>query len=79
MTIDERMDVIFRHVCNLKETTGINDAWYMRAIDEWDSVAMFELTAALEKEFSIEFDYDDLLEMTNWGVIKRLVQKKIEG
>jgi len=44
-------------------------------IERWDSLKHMNLIVALEEEFGIEFDDDDIIEMISFKNITRSIQK----
>ena len=57
-------------------TEDINLKTTANDIDEWDSLGHIILIQAIEKEFNIQFDLDDLLEFNNVGDIIEAVRNK---
>ena len=47
-------------------------------IELWDSLKHFNLIVALEDEFEIEFDDQEILEMVNYALIEIIVIEKYE-
>ena len=47
-------------------------------LDNWDSIGSINLVTALEEEFDIEFDEEDILEMLNFQLIKIKIEETIE-
>lgn len=45
-------------------------------IADWDSLMQIRLTVAIEKEFKIKFDFEELKELRNVGDMLELVEKK---
>lgn len=45
-------------------------------IDTWDSLTHMELIANLEAELNIEFDGDEIAEMTSFKAIEKIVNEK---
>ena len=45
-------------------------------IESWDSLKHMNLVVALEEEFNIRFDDDEIVEMMNYGLIKVILSKK---
>ena len=45
-------------------------------INSWDSLRHMNLIVALEEEFGIEFEDDEIIEMLNYALIKLIVGKK---
>lgn len=48
-------------------------------IHSWDSIGTINLLTALEEEFAIEFEEEDVLEMLNFQLIKIKIEEKIEA
>jgi len=48
-------------------------------IENWDSIGAINLITAIEEEFDIEFDDEDLLEMLNFQLIKLKVKEKLNA
>jgi len=60
-------------------TTDINDDTNPDDLDNWDSIGTINLITALEEEFDIEFEEEDILEMLNFQLIKINIQEKLES
>ena len=50
----------------------INDDTAYNVTRNWDSVTHLEITSALEDEFGIEFDIDEITAMENVAKIKQI-------
>jgi len=46
-------------------------------IENWDSIGAINLITAIEEEFEIEFEDEDLLEMLNFQLIRLKVEEKL--
>lgn len=46
-------------------------------IDNWDSLKHMNLIVALEEEFNIEFDDEEMLDMVNYKIIVATLQEKL--
>lgn len=53
----------------------VTDALAYSSIKQWDSVAHMSLVAALETEFEIMLDTDDILAMSSVAVARTILQK----
>tara|TARA_B100000315_G_C14581463_1_gene590715 strand:- start:6 stop:236 length:231 start_codon:yes stop_codon:yes gene_type:complete len=71
--IKEVMSAVFE--INLED---INDNTSPDTIDIWDSLRHMNLVAALEEEFSIEFNDDEIVEMMNFALVKTILSEKVE-
>jgi acyl carrier protein len=45
-------------------------------IESWDSLKHMNLVVALEEEFDIKFDYNEITEMLNLKLIQRIIEDK---
>lgn len=48
-------------------------------IDNWDSIGAINLITALEDEFDVEFDDEDIVEMLNFQLIKIKIEEKLSA
>jgi len=55
---------------------SITDELAMSEVESWDSLQHMNLIASLEKGYSIEFTFDDIIAMQNVKEIKRVLQLK---
>lgn len=53
----------------------VTDSLAYNSIKQWDSVAHMALIAALETEFDIMLDTDDILAMSSVAVARQILQK----
>ena len=56
----------------LKKSTNAED------ISNWDSINNLKLIIVLEKEFKINFDPDEIVEIKNVGELIKSIEKKIK-
>ena len=52
---------------------GINNESSSDTISSWDSLKHMNLVIALEEEFKIQFSDNEILEMTNFGLLKKII------
>ena len=76
MTIDDRLDDIFREVF-ADDSITVNDATSAEDIDAWDSLAHINLMFSLEDEFSVKFRDEEFASVKNVGEINRLLQEHV--
>lgn len=61
------------------ETFGIDEAQVAglkyQVIEQWDSVGHMTLVAAIEDEFGIEMDTDDIIDMSSFEKAQEIVAK----
>jgi acyl carrier protein len=71
----ERLDRAIRDGLGLPDSTDVHSiAWGQT--EEWDSVAHMQLVAALEATFEIMIDTDDVIAMSDYSEIRRIVSQK---
>ena len=46
-------------------------------IENWDSIRHMNLVVALEEEFAIEFDDEELVDMVNYKIIQATIKEKL--
>ncbi len=71
----KQVNVIFREVFENK-TLEINTKTSAQTIDNWDSLNHVMLIAAIESEFDISFELDEMIEFKNVGDILTAIQSK---
>ena len=59
----------------LIDVSQVNDGLRYNSIREWDSVAHMTLIAALEDEFSIFLETDDIIAMSSVAEIRYVLKK----
>lgn len=72
MSDQERLLAVFRGVFG-EHLDEIPDAASPETIDGWDSANHVNLMLALEAEFDVRFDADEIAELTSVGVIRRRI------
>ncbi len=70
----EKLNKIFREVFSVEES-ALNSKFDNKSIDGWDSVHQLSLTSAVEDEFDIMLDAEDILEFTSYENAKRILAK----
>ena len=78
MSLDNKMDNILREVCRISEETEIIDSMSSSSIIEWDSMANMELVVKIEEVFEVQFSFEELIELENWGNYKAAIKKKLK-
>ena len=56
----------------------INDKSSPDTIESWDSLKHMNLVVALEEEFDVHFNDEDIVEIMNYSLIKIILSKRIE-
>lgn len=72
MSETERLDIAIRDGLALPETIDVPSIAYGETT-EWDSVAHMQLVAALEATFGIMIDTDDVIAMSDYAEIRRIL------
>ena len=74
MTNNERLVTAFASSLNIEASQVVDELEY-NTIPQWDSVAHMVLVAALEKEFDVMLDMDDIIEMSSVKIAKEILAK----
>jgi len=75
--MEERLKKVFAESLGIEEDKITDDLKY-NTIDEWDSVAHMTLVAAIEDEFDIMLDTDDIIDMSSFAKAKEIISKYLE-
>ncbi|TDE50945.1 acyl carrier protein [Nonomuraea mesophila] len=70
----DRLRAVFRVALNLPDGTDVDGLEY-RAIPQWDSLAHMALIAAMEDEFSVMIDTDEMIDMSSFAKAAELLEK----
>lgn len=74
MTNLEKFNKIFCEVFSVEEP-ALNSEFNKDNVDGWDSVRQLSLTSAVEDEFDIMLDAEDILEFTSYDKAKAILNK----
>ena len=74
MTFRERLNLAFVQALGLPDGTNVSELAYGKN-RYWDSTAHMQLIAALEKEFDIMIDTDDVIAMSSYQVAVDILKK----
>ncbi|MEV1168091.1 acyl carrier protein [Nonomuraea sp. NPDC049784] len=69
-----RLRTVFRSALNLPADADVDGLEY-RAIPQWDSLAHMALIAAMEDEFTIMIDTDEMIDMSSFAKASELLEK----
>lgn len=72
--LEPRLAVVFAKSLAIDEA-DVTDELAYQSITQWDSVAHMALVAAIEEEFDIMMDTDDVIDMSSFAIAKNIVQK----
>ncbi|HWO58632.1 MAG TPA: acyl carrier protein [Umezawaea sp.] len=67
MDLQQRLRNTFVEALGLGEDVDVENLKY-REIEEWDSVGHMALVAAIEDEFDVQFDTDQVIDMSSFKV-----------
>ena len=74
MTNIEKLNRIFCEVFSVEESI-LNENFNNCNVEGWDSVRQLSLTTAVEDEFDIMLDAEDILEFTSYDNAKKVLAK----
>lgn len=74
MTNLEKLNNIFCEVFSVEES-ALNSNFDKCNVEGWDSVRQLSLTTAVEDEFDIMLDAEDILEFTSYDNAKKVLLK----
>ena len=74
MTNLEKLNNIFCEVFSIEAST-LNADFDKNSVEGWDSVHQLSLTSAVEDEFDIMLDAEDILEFTSYNDAKTILAK----
>ena len=74
MSSDKKYKEIFIKSLNLKNS-DFNESIKYNDVPEWDSIGHMNLISALEDEFKISIDTDDVVEFSSFKVGKKILKK----
>jgi acyl carrier protein len=67
MALNDRLRATFVESLQLDADVDVENLKY-RDIEEWDSVGHMALVAAIEDEFDVQFDTDQVIDMSSFKV-----------
>ena len=76
--MEKRLKNIFSDLLKL-DFEEINDGLTMKDLDIWDSLMHMELIVTIEKEFELEFSFEEIVSMQNFGEINRILKKRLDN
>ena len=74
MTNLEKLNNIFAEVFSV-EVSALGADFDNKSVDSWDSVHQLSLTSAVEDEFDIMLDAEDILGFTSYENAKEILRK----
>ena len=73
--LEKRIKGIMKTVFEISED-GNNKEYSMDNIDLWDSMGHIKLILSIEKDFGMQFNVDEVVEMTSYKRIREIIQDK---
>jgi acyl carrier protein len=70
----ERIIEVFKKVF---EVEVVDEEMSTQKCEKWDSLGHLNLVVALEEEFNVGFEPEEIAEMINVGKIQQIVEEKI--
>lgn len=74
MTNLEKLDNIFAEVFSV-EKSALNAEFDKNSVDSWDSVHQLSLTSAVEDEFDLILDPEDIIMFISYENVKQILLK----
>ncbi|GAA1029892.1 MULTISPECIES: acyl carrier protein [Amycolatopsis] len=74
MAVQDKLKEVFIDALQLDDGVDVENLKY-RDIEAWDSVGHMALIAAIEDEFEIEFDTDQVIDMSSFKVAVDMVKE----
>ena len=74
MTNLEKLNGIFCEVFSV-DATALGEGFDNKSVEGWDSVRQLSLTSAVEDEFDIMLDPEDILEFTSYDNARTILAK----
>lgn len=73
MEQSEKLDAAFRSSVGLSDLEQLADVAYGKT-EQWDSVAHMKMIAAVEDAFDIMIDTDDVIAMSDYPTVRRILR-----
>jgi acyl carrier protein len=75
MAVDDRLARVFQKTFNLARERFSKDL-VPEDVPNWDSIGHMNLVTAMESEFGVQFEVDDIMEMSSAAKILEILQSK---
>ena len=73
----QELQPIFHDVFD-DESIVVTNSTNAKQIEDWDSLAQIRLVVAIEKHFSIKFNFGELQDLNDVGDMIDVIQKKLQ-
>lgn len=78
MTIDAKLKSIVATVMGIPESMISTDL-SPDLLEKWNSLRHMNLVTAVEEEFNIVFEYDEIVQVMEYRILEEIVRRKLEG
>ena len=75
--IYERLNTVFRDIFD-DETISVNENTTSDDIEDWDSLEHINLIVAIEQEFGMKFNMNEVTTMKNVGEMVNIISSRIK-
>ena len=75
--IYERLNVVFRDIFD-DDTISVNENTTSNDIEDWDSLEHINLIVAIEQEFGIKFNMNEVTTMKNVGEMVNIIESRLK-
>jgi acyl carrier protein len=75
MTLSDRLAAVFEKVFSM-EREEFSEKLVPEDVLRWDSLGHMSMVSELEDQFGVQFDVDDVMEMTSAGKILEILRAK---
>ena len=72
-TMEQKLKQIMSNIFETEEDEITNES-SIDSIEKWDSLKHINLIIAIEEQFGISIDEDEMIEMTNFAKIKHILR-----
>lgn len=72
--MDDKIKLILSSVFKIS-VDSISEETSMSSVKSWDSINQMKLIVALEEEFGVEFEDDQILQLSSFNAIKDIISK----
>ncbi|WP_428966738.1 acyl carrier protein [Micromonospora fluostatini] len=73
MTLTDRLRAVFVEALELPEGVDVENLKY-RDIEQWDSLGHMTLVAAIEDEFGVQLDTDQVIDLSSFKVAQDMLR-----
>lgn len=73
MSVEQRLRGVFVEALELGDDVAVEDLKY-RDIEAWDSLGHMSLVAAIEDEFEVQFETEQVIDMSSFKVAAEMLR-----